>query len=352
MGPAEHLAHSPAAGQGDAERAQEAGIEQPDGEQLARQLALAVGQQRRQGVRGPGRVVHHDGGGVVVQGRGRRDDDERGHQAGEDGAHQGLQLAHPDVVDIEPLVHHGALLEEDHPRRDGSPDVGQQDEEQGPGDPARYVDELSRRVQVQPGRQARDEAVAHDAPAGGRRGLHGPERRRDVDEVEEAEEQREFFERPVLAREHDAEQDQGHPDEGDDGRNAEHGARGDHPDVFGDQGEPVGDGQVGDGEPAPERAETLEDRLGVPAFCHGTQANGHFLHVIRHGDQDDEDPQQPHAVLGAGDRIGGDAAGIVVGDHDNDPGAEDGEEDEQPAPPALELMKGLAQEVHGRTPSG
>ena len=57
------------------------------------------------------------------------------------------------------------------------------------------------------------------------------------------------------------------------------------------------DRQVEDREPAPERAEAVEDGLGVAALGDRAQPHGHLLDVVGHGHQDDEDPEQVEAVL-------------------------------------------------------
>src|ERR1700694_1229570 len=44
-------------------------------------------------------------------------------------------------------------------------------------------------------------------------------------------------------------------------------------------------------------------------------------------------PEKRVAVVLTRLRVGGDPAGVVVADHDDDPWAEDGEQREQPAPP-------------------
>jgi hypothetical protein len=71
-----------------------------------------------------------------------------------------------------------------------------------------------------------------------------------------------------------------------------------------------------------------------------TAPNRHFLDVIGHRSEDHEEPDQVIFVFGAGRRIGGDAARVVVGDHHHDarPGEHEIEADRlEPAPqPVIE----------------
>ena len=161
-----------------------------------------------------------------------------------------------------------------------------------------------------------------------------------------------LLERPVLARQHDRHQQHGDEDEGDPLGNAEEPHRLRHADVLGDERQPVDQREVEDGEPAPERAEAVEDRLGVAALGDGAQPDRHLLDVVRHRHQDDERPEQVEAGLRAGLGVRGDAARVVVGHHRDDPGPEHGEQD-QPAPlQAREPMNELADPVHALGPRG
>ena len=101
---------------------------------------------------------------------------------------------------------------------------------------------------------------------------------------------------------------------------AEYGEGRRHADELGDQCQPIDNHQIEQGKPAPECPETVEDRLGVSALGDGTEAHGHLLDVVGDGDEDQQEPDQVVAVLGAGGRVGRDAARVVVRDHDNDAG--------------------------------
>ena len=66
-------------------------------------------------------IVEHAAGG---------DDDEGRHDAGQQRAEERVDLAELDVVDVHALVHHGRLLEENLPGRDGRADVGHDERDQ------------------------------------------------------------------------------------------------------------------------------------------------------------------------------------------------------------------------------
>jgi hypothetical protein len=78
--------------------------------------------------------------------------------------------------------------------------------------------------------------------------------------------------------------------------------------------------QIDEREPAPERAESVEDRLGVTALGDRAEPHRHFLHVIGDGNQNQQEPDQVEAVFRAGRRIGGNAACVVVGHHHDNAG--------------------------------
>ncbi len=84
--------------------------------------------------------------------------------------------------------------------------------------------------------------------------------------------------------------------------------------------------EVGQREPAPELAEGLENGFGVSPLGDGAEADGHLLDVIRGGAQDDEEPDQAVPETGARGGVGRDPAGVIVGDHDDDPRPGDGQE--------------------------
>ncbi len=114
------------------------------------------------------------------------------------------------------------------------------------------------------------------------------------------------------------------------GRDVEDAQSRRHADEFGDQGQPVRQDEVGQGEPAPERAESLENGLGVSPLGDGAEADGHLLDIVGRGAQDDEEPEKAVAETGAGRGVGRDPAGVIVGHHDDDPRPGYGQEDGQP----------------------
>ena len=111
-----------------------------------------------------------------------------------------------------------------------------------------------------------------------------------------------------------------HDDDGQPRRDAEDAQRRGHADELGDQGQPVGQHQVEQRKPAPEGAEGVEDGLGVAALGDRAQPDRHLLDVVGDRAQQDQEPDQAVAVLRAGRGIGGDAAGVVVGNHHHQPG--------------------------------
>ena len=102
----------------------------------------------------------------------------------------------------------------------------------------------------------------------------------------------ELLEGPVFSRNDDGEHQQRNPQERQPLGNVEerHGLH--HADVFGDQGQPVDQRQVEDGEPAPKRTEGVENGLGMTTLGDGAQTHGHFLDVVGHGYENDERPKQ------------------------------------------------------------
>ena len=100
-----------------------------------------------------------------------------------------------------------------------------------------------------------------------------------------------FFERPIFSGKHDGKHEQRDANHGQPGRDAENQHRLGHADVLGDERQPIDKGQIEYGEPTPKRPETVEDCLAVATFGNRPEANRHFLHIIRHGDEDNEDPE-------------------------------------------------------------
>ena len=343
MGPAEDLADGPGGGEGDAERAEEPGVEEADSEEGASPSTPLGGHDRGHFVGGLRGGLDDDVTvGVVVEDARGGNDDEGGDGTGEDGADEGVDFAHFDVADVHALVDDGGLLEEDLPGGDGGADVGHDEhDERGGGEDVAEVE------------AGTVETPANGGPAvGDVAGLHGPDGGGDVDEVEETEEERDLLEGPVAAGDDDDKHEGGDGEEGDPGRDVEerHGLG--HADVFGDESEPVDEGKVADGEPAPDGPEGVEDGLGVATLGDGAETDGHLLHVVGHGDEEDEGPEESEAGLGAGLGVGGDAARVVVGNHGDDAGAEDGEQDESPSSEAAETVNALADPVHSARPAG
>ena len=83
-----------------------------------------------------------------------------------------------------------------------------------------------------------------------------------------------------------------------------------------------------------------------PALGDGSQADRHFLDVVRHRHEDDERPQQVEPGPRARLRVGRNPAGVVVGDHRDDAGPDHGEQDHPASLQAREPMNDLADPEH------
>ncbi len=82
-----------------------------------------------------------------------------------------------------------------------------------------------------------------------------------------------------------------------------------------------------------KRAEALEDEPAVTDPGDRAEADDHLLVHDQHRDEQDQHPEQARAVVLARLGVGGDAAGVVVADHDDEAGAHDRAQREQPPLP-------------------
>jgi hypothetical protein len=98
------------------------------------------------------------------------------------------------------------------------------------------------------------------------------------------------------------------------------------PDELGDDRQGVEDEQVDDAERAPELAEPLQDEPGVPDPGDRAEAQHHLLVHVEHRNKQQQRPEQPGAVVLPGLPVGGERAGVVVADHHDQPGADDGQQ--------------------------
>ena len=169
---------------------------------------------------------------------------------------------------------------------------------------------------------------------------------RNIDQVQGAEQERDFLPGPVAAVQDDDGHQQDHAGNRQPGRHAEYVKGGGHADEFGDERQPVHQHQVDQREPAPKRAEAVENRLGVAALGDRAQAHRHLLHVIGHRDQQQQEPDQVVAVLGARGRVGGDTAGVVVGDHHDDARSGDDQIELDRLPHFAQLVIQLGKVIH------
>jgi len=73
----------------------------------------------------------------------------------------------------------------------------------------------------------------------------------------------------------------------------------------------------------------LAHEVAQPHAGHGAEARRHLLHDDQRDRDRDERPEERVAVLGAGRRVGRDAAGVVAGVRRDEAGAEDAEKEEE-----------------------
>ena len=106
-------------------------------------------------------------------------------------------------------------------------------------------------------------------------------------------------------------------------------------DEFGDDRQGVEQEEVDDAEGAPELAETLEDEARMADAGYRAETQHHFLVDVEDRDEQRQGPQQSGAVGLAGLAIGRESAGIVVADHNDEAGAENGKQRREPMLPGL-----------------
>ena len=94
----------------------------------------------------------------------------------------------------------------------------------------------------------------------------------------------------------------------------------------------VGDEHRAQRDPCPAHAVVLANQPRVAFAGDRAQAHGHLLHDEQRHDQQQLQQDQLEAELRAGGRSGRDAAGFGIREHDDEPGAEHGQETNQPAP--------------------
>jgi hypothetical protein len=210
---------------------------------------------------------------------------------------------------VDPLVDDVALLEEQLPRGDGRA--------HDPDDQKHYGGQL-------PGaaRQLRDGKVMSHL-RGGRvsEEVHG-----DQQQAAGAERHGDPLEPPEAAGERRTDDHRGGQGGRGDLRQAQV-ARGQRdPDELGDDRQRVEDEQVQNAERAPELAEPLQDEPGVPDPGDRAETQHHLLVHIQHRNQQQQCPQQPGAVILPGLPVGGERARVVVADHHDQPGADDGQQ--------------------------
>ena len=81
-----------------------------------------------------------------------------------------------------------------------------------------------------------------------------------------------------------------------------------------------------DREGRPANAVALADQAGQAVAGREAEASAGLLGDHQRELRDEQDPEQVIAELGAGDRVGGDPTGVVVGEARDDPGTDDREQ--------------------------
>ncbi len=99
----------------------------------------------------------------------------------------------------------------------------------------------------------------------------------------------------------------------------------------------VDDEQITDAEGAPETSESAEDEPRVPDPGDRAQPHHHLLIDVEHRNEKRQGPQQRHAVVLTGLRVGGHATGVVVTDHHDETGSQDRQQHPEPLPTAAAL---------------
>ena len=92
--------------------------------------------------------------------------------------------------------------------------------------------------------------------------------------------------------------------------------------------------QVEQGEPAPATSEPLVDQTRVAGAGDRPETRDHLLVDKEHRRERQQEPDERGAVVLTCLTVDGDAAGLVVADHDDDAGAHDREQGREPADPA------------------
>ena len=234
------------------------------------------------------------------------------------GADHGVGSFVADEAGRDALVHDVGLLEEELPGGDGRPDDGDDEQHRLRGRAAvdaRHHEVLGDGAPVRMG----EEKHGYLDQADGDEGEHGP--------------------LPLLeaSGRHDGHQGHGRRRHRYVGRDPGVGARQRYADELGDDGQEVEEKKVPDAEPAPAASEPLVDEPGVAHAGHGSEPDNHLLVDDQDGDEEQQCPQQRGVIVLPGLGVGGDTAGVVVADHDDDARPDDGCQGQQALLPRVAL---------------
>ena len=107
------------------------------------------------------------------------------------------------------------------------------------------------------------------------------------------------------------------------GRNAKESQAGANRDELGDQRQKIADHQVDHREPSPERAEAVENQLGMAAVRGRAQADSHLLYDACHQEgENHEGQEEADAETGSGRSVREHARPVILSEHDQNPGAD------------------------------
>ena len=224
---------------------------------------------------------------------------------GEQSAEKRIEAAGVDIARLHSFIHDRALLEEKHPRSDGSADGGENQQEN-------FVATAAGK------RHPREHGVADGVPIGTRENRRGNKKA-----VENGEAERDSFPGPIAAGGDGGDDDDERAAYGDRRTHAEKAQAGAYADELRDQSEKISEDQIAHGEKAPEFSEAIEDEFGVAAMSDGAEAHRHFLHdESHHKSEHDERNEKADAVARAVRGIGKHAGSVVLTEENEHSGAD------------------------------
>ena len=310
-GELERLADRPGRARRDDDRGDEPGLDEAKGEEFGPERPDPLDE-----------VVDDDEGGKILgvrkpvqEGASERDDREgHGHHAGHPD-HE-IATARRDVFRQKPFVDHAGLLEKELPGRDGGSDIGGEEHEEGGREEP-------------PG----DEPVgAHEGPRDRPPVGVGEDHDRHEHEIEDGHPEGDPLPAPVAEKHEDVSDEEEREKDTQPARDPEERKPDADADELRHEREDVGGHEIEEREDPPERSVTPPDEFGVPAAGDGPQPDGHLLDDV--GDDPERDQEwkkDPQSVSGTGLGVGEHPPGVVVSQHDQNAGADQGQGEEHAA---------------------